>query len=153
MMTTLHTVRPRGLTVLYDARCPVCRRARRWVERQRHLVPIRFLAAGSAAARQRFPALDVAATLDDVTVVTDGGAVVRGEQAWIAVLWAVRRTRPLAIDLAAGRRRRALGGVKRATDAVRRLSIRQSAAVLPGPDGWPAPSVGAPRRGCAHCET
>ncbi len=55
-------LRPTGLTVLYDAQCPVCRKARRWTERHRQLVPIRFVAAGSDLARYRFPELDVGST-------------------------------------------------------------------------------------------
>ena len=50
------------LTVLYDEACPVCRRARRWVEGQLTYAPVVFVAAGSEEARRRFPVLDHAAT-------------------------------------------------------------------------------------------
>ncbi|MBK7643357.1 MAG: DUF393 domain-containing protein [Planctomycetes bacterium] len=43
------------LTVLYDAQCGLCRRARRWLEAQPAYVPLEFVAAGSPAARA-FPA-------------------------------------------------------------------------------------------------
>ena len=135
-------LRPTSLTVLYDAGCPVCRRARRWVERQRQLLPVRFVTAGSPAARRRFPAMDEGGTLTDVTVITDKGAVLRGDQAWIAVLWAVARTRPTALRLADGRHRWSFNSVKGATEAIRRLSAGQSDN---GPQAtetaWPPPVV------------
>ncbi len=145
------TVRPTGLTVLYDAGCPVCRRARRWVERQRQLVPVRFVAAGSPRAQHRFPQLDVGSTLVEVTVITDEGAVFRGERAWVAVLWAVARTRTAAIDVARGRKTRAFRRVKGATDLVRRLAAGQPDAVSgPAHGDWPPPRPGG---ACAGCET
>ncbi|SED62900.1 Protein of unknown function, DUF393 [Streptomyces sp. 2231.1] len=86
----------RGLTVLYDAECALCTHLRGWLERQPQLVPLELLPAGSAGARARFPGLDHAATLDEVTVVGDSGQVYRGSRAWIVVLWALREHRPLA---------------------------------------------------------
>lgn len=150
-MTGHRDLRPTGLTVLYDADCPVCRHARRWVERHRQLVPVRFVAAGSDSARQRFPGLDVGSTLEEITVVTDGGAVLRGDRAWTAVLWSVARTRTLAIKLANGRGSWRLRGAMSATDAIRRRAHR---APCPGrPDArqaWPPPSVTA-GTGCRDC--
>ncbi|MEU0003068.1 DCC1-like thiol-disulfide oxidoreductase family protein [Streptomyces sp. NPDC006314] len=90
----------RGLTVLYDAECALCAHLRGWLARQSQLVPLELVPAGSAAARGRFPALDHAATLDEVTVVGDSGQVYRGAHAWIVVLWALREHRPLAHRLA-----------------------------------------------------
>ncbi len=164
--TTTGTARlaPTGLTVLYDANCPVCRRARSWVERHRLLLPVRFVPAGSALARRRFPELDVGSTLADITVVTDQGAVLRGDHAWIAVLWAVATTRPFATRLAHGRGTRRLRSVKGATEAIRRLAAKQTD---PGvnradPQLWPPPQAGAPfgpRHGampggaCTNCRT
>lgn len=131
-------IAPRALTVLYDAECVVCRRARTWVERQRRLIPVQFVAAGSPTARTRFPHLDVAATLADVTVITNDGAVLRGDHAWIAVLWAVEQTRPTAYAIASGRRRRLFRGIKGATETIRKVSSRHPA---PGPTApWPAPT-------------
>jgi len=88
------------LTVLYDADCPLCCRFRAWLERQPLLVPVRFLAAGSPEARHRFPTLDHARTLEEVTVVGDDGAVWSDERAWVMCLWATRGHRPLAERLA-----------------------------------------------------
>ena len=145
-------IAPSGLTVLYDADCPVCRRARRWVERHRQLVPVQFVPAASDFAVRRFPDLDVGSTLVDVTVITDSGAVLRGDRAWIAVLWAVARTRPLAFDLANGRRTRMFRRFKGATEAVRRLagSAADSALPVARVDPWPAPDADST---CTTCRT
>ncbi len=112
-----------NLTVLYDEACPVCRRARQWVEGQRTYVPVDFVPAGGDEARRRFPALDHAATRREITVVGDDGATYRDESAWIVVLWAVASTRQLANDVAIGPQ----------APVVRRLQ---------GGDGVGAPAVG-----------
>ncbi|MEV0177952.1 DCC1-like thiol-disulfide oxidoreductase family protein [Streptomyces sp. NPDC050625] len=85
-----------GLTVLYDAECSLCAHVRDWLVKQRQLVPLELVPAGSAQARRRYPGLDHRATLDEVTVVGDAGQVYRGAAAWIVVLWALREYRPLA---------------------------------------------------------
>lgn len=136
MTAPARPIRPSGLTVLYDATCPICRRARSWVENQQRLVPVRFVTAGSEDARRRFPGIDVASTLTDVTVITDEGAVLRGENAWIAVLWAVARTRPTANAIAQGRRRLLFRSVVGATEAIRRAAAGQPDPRSP----WPAPT-------------
>ena len=48
----------RTLTVLYDARCELCRRIRSWLETQAAYVELEFMPAGSDEARYRFPQLD-----------------------------------------------------------------------------------------------
>ncbi|AKN75329.1 hypothetical protein QR97_14305 [Streptomyces sp. PBH53] len=90
----------RGLTVLYDAECGLCVHLRAWLARQAQLVPLELLPAGSAEVRARFPGLDHAATLDEVTVIGDSGQVYQGSRAWIVVLWALRDHRRLAHRLA-----------------------------------------------------
>jgi predicted DCC family thiol-disulfide oxidoreductase YuxK len=90
----------RRLTVLYDEGCGLCRRFSRWLAAQPQLVPMEFVPAGSALARDRFPALDHAATLREVTVVGDGGQVYTGDRAWVACLWATVPYRPLSERLA-----------------------------------------------------
>jgi predicted DCC family thiol-disulfide oxidoreductase YuxK len=89
-----------GFTVLYDEYCPLCRAARRWLGSRAQLVPLEFLPAGSAAARQRFPGLDPADTLRDLTVVADTGDVYVGDGAWLACLWALVGYRGMANGLA-----------------------------------------------------
>ncbi len=85
-----------GLTVLYDAECPLCRHLSGWLRRQPQLVRLDLVPAASEEARRRFPGLDHGATLDEITVVGDAGQVYRGPAAWIVCLWALREHRPLA---------------------------------------------------------
>jgi predicted DCC family thiol-disulfide oxidoreductase YuxK len=107
-VTTSPTADPTGhgaggigaFTVLYDAHCRLCRSARRWLESRTQLVPLEFVAAGSAAARQRFPGLDHDATLRDITLVADTGEVYVGDGAWLACLWALADYRATADRLA-----------------------------------------------------
>ncbi|MET9655828.1 DCC1-like thiol-disulfide oxidoreductase family protein [Streptomyces sp. NPDC006510] len=84
------------LTVLYDARCPLCRHLRQWLMKQRQLVPLDLVPAASEEARRRFPGLDHAGTLDEITVVGDRGQLYRGTSAWIVCLWALAEHRPRA---------------------------------------------------------
>ena len=144
-------LRPTELVALYDAGCSVCRQARRWVESHRQLVPVRFVAAGSNDARRRFPQLDVGSTLAEITVVTDAGAVLRGDRAWTAILWALADTRPRALRLARGRGTWRLRGAMGATDLVRRLTGRPTSAP-PASIGnhWPPPRI-APSAPCESC--
>ena len=95
----------RGLTVLYDADCGICRTARRGLERRAQYVPLTFVAAGSETARRRYPGLDHNTTLADITVVADtgdehGADVYSGDSAWLICLWALRQYRSLALRLA-----------------------------------------------------
>ena len=87
------------LTVLYDARCALCRRIRSWLEAQPAYVQLEFVAAGSEEARRRFPDLDPAATLADLTVVSDTGDVYTAAQGWLMCLWALRDYRTWALRL------------------------------------------------------
>jgi predicted DCC family thiol-disulfide oxidoreductase YuxK len=89
-----------SLTVLFDARCSLCLRARVWLEGEPQLVPLRFVAAGSAEAHARFPTLDHEATLEALTVVSDSGEVFHGERAWLICLWALRSYREWSQRLA-----------------------------------------------------
>jgi predicted DCC family thiol-disulfide oxidoreductase YuxK len=88
-----------GLTVLYDQRCPLCRRLKAWLRSQPTLVPIEFVAAGSDEARRRYPQLDHQRTLTLLTVVATDGAVYEGERAWLACAWTLPRWQPVAEHL------------------------------------------------------
>ena len=59
--------------------------------------------AGSAEARWRFPGLDHAATLRDLTVIADDGLVYAADGAWLACLWALTDYRGMAERLASPR--------------------------------------------------
>ncbi|MFD4942528.1 thiol-disulfide oxidoreductase DCC family protein [Streptomyces sp. NPDC058239] len=82
------------LTVLYDAQCSLCVHLRQWLMKQRQLVPLDLVPAASEEARRRFPGLDHAGTLDEITVIGDRGQIYRGTDAWIVCLWALAEHRP-----------------------------------------------------------
>lgn len=133
----------RLLTVLYDPDCPLCAFARRWLERQRQLVPLDLVPVGSEEARRRFPELDHTATLREITVVGDSGQVYRDDAAWLVCLWALAEYRPVAhrlrtragasvargAVLAAARYRQAQWGRGSATTG-------WGGRVYPGGEGW-----------------
>lgn len=99
MSTPIHR-----LVVLADLNCRMCHRFAEWLATQPQLVPIEIVPAGSPAARQRFPELDHAATLREVTVVADTGAWWSGGAAWVICLWALAdyRSRSLTLTTPAG---------------------------------------------------
>lgn len=90
----------RWLVVLTDPGCPMCVRFASWLERQPQLIPLELVPAGSGAARQRFPGLDHAKSLRDLTVVADTGAYWQGGASWVMCLWALAEHRELATRLA-----------------------------------------------------
>src|SRR5262249_22021847 len=87
------------LTVLYDARCNLCRGIRGWLESQPAYVELTFVPSGSAEARYRFPQLDHAATTQEITVISDEGAVYTGANAWLICLWALQDYRAWSLRL------------------------------------------------------
>ncbi|MDQ0941250.1 thiol-disulfide oxidoreductase DCC family protein [Streptomyces sp. V1I1] len=90
----------RRLTVLYDAQCSLCVHLRSWLLRQKQLVPLDLVPAGSVEARRRYPRLDHATTLREITVIGDRGQIYTGPAAWIVCLWALAEYRPKAHWLA-----------------------------------------------------
>jgi predicted DCC family thiol-disulfide oxidoreductase YuxK len=88
------------LTVLYDARCDLCCRIRAWLQSQTKYVELAFIPAGSDAARHRFPQLDHAITLTELTIISSRGEVYRGAKAWLMCLWALREYRAWSLRLA-----------------------------------------------------
>lgn len=84
-----------GLTIVYDAACGLCTRAKDWITRQAPLVGLQFVPAGSPAARRRFPQLPAG----ELAVVANTGEVWLGNHAWIVCLWALRDYRDLAFRL------------------------------------------------------
>ncbi|MCP3818910.1 DUF393 domain-containing protein [Streptomyces sp. A3M-1-3] len=84
----------RTLTVLYDAQCSLCVHLRNWLLRQRQLVPLDMVPAGSDEARRRYPRLNHARTLREITVIGDRGQIYAGPAAWIVCLWALAEHRP-----------------------------------------------------------
>ena len=111
--------RPFGLTVLYDERCPLCRRLRQWLGSQPTLHPVTFVAADSAEAHRRFPALNHTRTTTVLTVVTSDGAVYEGERAWVVCGWVLPGWQPLTEHLGGGIRLRIVRLAARAVDGYR----------------------------------
>jgi len=70
------------------------------LETQDQLTSLEFLAAGSEAARRRFPDIDHEVSLEELVVIADNGAIYRGSKAWIMCLWALRDYRELSFRLA-----------------------------------------------------
>ncbi|MEV4437625.1 DCC1-like thiol-disulfide oxidoreductase family protein [Streptomyces sp. NPDC049577] len=143
----------RRLTVLYDAQCSLCVFLRDWLARQRQLVPLDLVPAGSEEARRRIPGLDHAATLDEITVVGDGGQVYRGAGAWVVCLWALAEHRPLAHRLSTP------SGMRLARGAVLAAAKYRGARWRPRPGGhrtadeWAYdPAVGWVYAGPAGCD-
>ncbi len=151
-MTALHRDRDavrvpvRRLTVLYDAECSLCSFVRDWLVRQPQLVPLVLVPAGSPAARAAFPGLDHGATLEDITVVADGGQVYRGAAAWIVTLWALRNHRRLAHRLSTPSGARLAKGAVLAAAKWRGAAARRSGRVYHRGDGW----TYDPRDGWTH---
>jgi predicted DCC family thiol-disulfide oxidoreductase YuxK len=114
-----------AFVVLYDARCPICRTARSWLSSRAQLVPLYFVPAGSAEARSRFPTLDHAATLRDLTVVADTGDVYVADGAWAACLWALADYRGMAERLTTPRLLPAARRFIKAASAVRESTRSQ----------------------------
>lgn len=114
---------PISLTVLYDERCPLCRRLKAWLGDQVTLAPITFLAAGSEVARSRFPALDHERTTRILTVVTSDGGVYEGERAWLVCGWSLPSWQPLAETFGGGLRLKLVRVVARSVDGYRHRLI------------------------------
>jgi predicted DCC family thiol-disulfide oxidoreductase YuxK len=151
----------RHLTVLYDEACPTCVRARAWVDSQVRLIPIEFVAAGSDEARRRFPTLDHARTLNDITAVGDDGSVYHNERAWIVVLWSLARWRDVADHFASPVRRPLIKLAASGTDRWRRrrkaqigrtaaYRARYAGASLSPPRGFPPPVPGCADGECVR---
>jgi predicted DCC family thiol-disulfide oxidoreductase YuxK len=111
-----------SFTVLYDESCPICRAAHRWLAGRAQLVPLHFVAAGSAEARHRFPGLDHRATLRDLTVIADNGEYYVGDAAWVACLWALADHRGTAERISTPRMRPAARRIIAAASAVRQAT-------------------------------
>jgi predicted DCC family thiol-disulfide oxidoreductase YuxK len=90
----------RSLTVLYDNDCGLCCRAVRRLINEPTYLPLRFAPGRAAQVRERFAAAFAAAGDDQLIVVADSGELYKGPAAWIMVLYALRRYRPLAMRLA-----------------------------------------------------
>lgn len=84
-MKTLH--------VLFDRECALCRRCRRWLERQPAFLELRFHALQDPETLCRFPGIEEYHPHEQLLVVSDEGGVYQGSHAWIMCLYALREYR------------------------------------------------------------
>src|SRR4051794_19000087 len=115
-----------SLTVLYDERCPLCRRLKAWLGDQATLSAIEFVAADSPEAHARFPLLAHFRTTQVLTVVTSDGAVYEGERAWLVCAWALPGWQPLTEGFGSGVRLRLARIAARAVDGYRHRLIARA---------------------------
>jgi predicted DCC family thiol-disulfide oxidoreductase YuxK len=114
-----------GLTVLYDERCPLCRRLRTWLSTQATLVPIEYLASGSSDAVRRYPALDHQRTATVLTVIASDGAVYESERAWLVCAWALPAWQPAAEHFGTRGRLLLVKAAARLVDRHRHATLRR----------------------------
>ena len=88
------------LTLLYDPACGLCRRVQGWLAEQPKLIELRMIPIKTDTARQRFSELNREMTSEDLTVISDRGAVYFGPKAWLMVLWSLTRYRDWSYRLA-----------------------------------------------------
>lgn len=115
-----------SLTVLYDERCPLCRRLRRWLGEQPTLRSISFVAASSPEARARFPQLDHERTTRTLTVVASDGAVYESERAWLMCGWVLPSWQPVAEHFGTGIRLHLVRVATRLVDGYRHRFVSRS---------------------------
>ena len=84
-----------SITIVYDAACGLCTRAKDWIAQQVPLVGLQFVPSGSSEAWRRFPQLPAG----ELAAVANTGEVWLGNHAWIVCLWALRDYRDLALRL------------------------------------------------------
>lgn len=90
----------RRLFVLYDSRCGLCRSLATWLRAQPALIPLCPIPAQSSDAAKLFPGLAASGPRQELTVISDQGAVWMGDHAWIMCLYALRDYRHWAKKLA-----------------------------------------------------
>jgi predicted DCC family thiol-disulfide oxidoreductase YuxK len=86
-----------SLTVLYDEKCGLCRRAASWLLTQPCLVEVSLLPAGSAEARKRYGTLPWLGS--ELVVVDQNGDAWIGPAAFLACMWATARYRSWSFAL------------------------------------------------------
>ena len=96
------------LFVLYDGDCHFCRRCRHWLAEQPTYLEMVFVVAESAEAHCRFPGIERYEATNELTVISDEGAVYQGPSAFIMCLyalvdfreWSLRLARPALLPFA-----------------------------------------------------
>lgn len=88
------------LYILYDQQCALCLRCRNWLGQQEAFVNLHFIPMQSPEATLRFPGIEKMGLGEELLVVSDGGEVYRGGEAWIMCLWALVEYREWSLRLA-----------------------------------------------------
>jgi len=83
--------------VIYDAACPMCRGAMRWVQHRALPGQFEFVPCQSAERRARFPWISEQACLEALQLVLPDGRVLSGDEAIPEVLQRLRGWRWLAL--------------------------------------------------------
>jgi predicted DCC family thiol-disulfide oxidoreductase YuxK len=86
------------LTVWFDGDCGFCTRVAKWLQRQPKFVAVRCVEAQTATSHAC--PLNTQELLDKITVTASDGAIYRGSNAWITVLWALRNYRRWSLRFA-----------------------------------------------------
>ena len=89
-----------NLFVLFDSSCELCQHCKSWLQSQQQKVALTFIAAQSNEAQAIFPVLNHEETMEELTVISDTGAVYHGAKAWIMCLWALTDYRSWSYRLA-----------------------------------------------------
>jgi predicted DCC family thiol-disulfide oxidoreductase YuxK len=84
------------LYILYDHGCGLCSHLVQWMSKQESSWELRFVAAGSAEARELFPEFRSPARPEELVVISEDGAVYRGDAAFIVCLYALDAYRTVA---------------------------------------------------------
>jgi predicted DCC family thiol-disulfide oxidoreductase YuxK len=87
----------RGLTVIYDAECGLCRRVRDWLIAQPKWIALNLVPSTSAS--RLYPGLAGRNFCNELLVVNNQGGVYVGDHAWIMCLFALKRYRAWALRL------------------------------------------------------
>jgi predicted DCC family thiol-disulfide oxidoreductase YuxK len=90
---------PRGLTVLYDEKCPFCVRCAAWLAREPSFLPLELLPAGGDVAAERYGSIPWRGS--ELVVVSDEGDVWAGAAGFVICLWALTRYREWSVRFAA----------------------------------------------------
>lgn len=88
------------LTVLTDGECKLCLRARRWLEQQPKIVPLRFIPLQVATLPEKYPGIEALDLKKELTVIGPDRFYWQGVDAWLMTLWALEDWRERAIELA-----------------------------------------------------
>ena len=124
------------LAVLYDDECGICSRIRRWLEKQPVYVPLKLVPFRAPITHKKFVGIDLFFPEQKLVVVSDEGAVWRGDSAWIMLLWALVQGRELSMKMASPTMRPLARKVVTAVSANR---LRLSKWLRLTPDRFPNP--------------